>query len=65
MTSLKKKVMMTTPLLRLQSFPVQAQIVLTAPLDYQAAVVDIEINKSILNLQALLRQPMAELERPL
>ena len=65
MTSLKKKVMMTTPLLRRQSFPVQVLTVQTALLGCRVAVVDIEINKSILNLLALLRPPMAELERPL
>ena len=64
MTSLKKKVMMTTPLRRRQSFPVQAPTVQTALLGCRAAVVDIEINKSIQNPPVRLHQPMAELERP-
>ena len=64
MTSLKKKVMMTTPLRRRQSFPVQAPTVQTALLGCRVAVVDIEINKSIQNPPVRLHQPMAELERP-
>ena len=64
MTSLKKKVMMTTPLLRRQSFPVQVLTVQTALLGCRVAVVDIEINKSIQNPPVRLHQPMAESERP-
>ena len=64
MTSLKKKVMMTTPLLRRQSFPVQVLTVQTALLGCLVAVVDIEINKSIQNPPVRLHQPMAESERP-
>ena len=64
MTSLKKKVMMTTPLLRRQSFPVQVLTVQTALLGCRVAVVDIEINKSIQNPPVRLHQLMAESERP-
>ena len=65
MTSLKKKVMMTTPQLRRQSFPVQAPIARMDHFVCLAVVADTEINKSILSPPVLPLLPMAGLERPL